>query len=415
MTKRYFPIKTATSCQLKWNWSTIYLNHGVTASCHRTNFSDLTPENFNNFHNHPEKIKDRELMLEGKWPESNCSYCKNIEDQNGVSDRIRQFSVPDVIPPELDNDPTATHVTPRILEVYFDNYCNLGCLYCSPFLSSTINKENLKYGEFKAKGIDLYGTPERQTSTFIPLFWKWFPEGFPKLQRLQCAGGEPLLQKEFSKVLDMIDQYPNKDCELAIISNLMVPEKRLEEYINKIKELVAKKKIKRFDITCSIDCWGPEAEYVRYGLDLEKWERNFKRLLKEKWITININQAINVLTVKTMPELLKKLKGWRKEHAVGHWFSEVNPWPEYMKLHLFGDLEFKDAVKEIAEQMPQETEQDRLSFDYMKSIFANALNSKPDYKQINTLITYLNEKDRRRNTNWRELFPWLEKYENNKY
>jgi MoaA/NifB/PqqE/SkfB family radical SAM enzyme len=28
------------------------------------------------------------------------------------------------------------HVTPRILEVYFDNTCNLKCLYCGPHFSS---------------------------------------------------------------------------------------------------------------------------------------------------------------------------------------------------------------------------------------------------------------------------------------
>jgi hypothetical protein len=30
-----FPIKSATACQSKWTWSTIYLNQLSTASCHR--------------------------------------------------------------------------------------------------------------------------------------------------------------------------------------------------------------------------------------------------------------------------------------------------------------------------------------------------------------------------------------------
>lgn len=414
MTKRYFPIKTATSCQLKWNWSTLYLNSGATASCHRTSISQLTPETFNNFHNTDIKIQDRKDMLEGQWPKTNCQYCKNIEDQGGVSDRIRQFSVPDLVPPELENDLNATHITPQIVEVYFNNYCNLGCLYCIPELSSTIEKENQKNGEFKQHGVHL-PIIDRQAKDFIPLFWKWFPSGFPKIKRFHILGGEPLLQKEFGKLLDLIDQYPNKDCELNIVTNLMVPEERLEEYIVKIKKLIAERKIKRFDFTCSLDCWGPEQEYVRYGLDLNHWQRNFERLLKEQWLTININQTISVLTVKTMPELLKKIQSWRKQHTIGHWFSEVTPQPKYMELKLFGDLEFKDTVQEIAELLPQETEQDQLAFEYMKSIFVSAFNNQPDYEQINNLILYLNEKDRRRDTNWRLLFPWLQKYENAKY
>ena len=34
---RVFPIHTKTACQLKWNWSTVYLTTENTASCHRTN------------------------------------------------------------------------------------------------------------------------------------------------------------------------------------------------------------------------------------------------------------------------------------------------------------------------------------------------------------------------------------------
>ena len=44
-----FPIKTATACQSKWTWSTIYLNQLATASCHRVNPIPFELENFDNF------------------------------------------------------------------------------------------------------------------------------------------------------------------------------------------------------------------------------------------------------------------------------------------------------------------------------------------------------------------------------
>ena len=413
MAKKIFPIRTATSCQLKWNWSTLYLNSGTTASCHRTSVSDLTSENFNDFHNTPGKIQDREDMLAGRWPEKHCGYCKNIEDQGGISDRIRQLAIPDLVPPEVDSgNLTATHVTPQIVEVFFSNFCNLGCLYCNPSLSSSIEKENKKFGEFKQEGVDLGFQVElvdRQAKDFIPLFWKWFPEGFPKVKRFHILGGEPLLQKEFDKLLDMIEQYPNKDCELNVVSNLMLPTARLEHYINKVKNLVATRKIRRFDISCSIDCWGPEQEYVRYGLDLEQWQRNFERLLKEKWIYLNINQTVSVLTVKTMPALLKLVNEWRKEHKINQFFAGIAPGPEYMKCGIFDDSEWSESTKEILSLMPYETEQEQLAHTYMKSILKDSRET--DTKQINNLIIYLNEKDKRRNTDWRKVFPWLKAYE----
>lgn len=408
MTKKLFPIQTATSCQLKWAWSTLYLNSGTTASCHRTSFSQLTFENFNNFHNHPQKIQDREDMLAGRWPKTNCSYCRKIEEQGGTSDRIRQFNIPNLTPPEVDNNLTATHITPQILEVYFNNFCNLGCLYCIPDLSSTIEMENRKFGEFKQGSIHLE-IKDRHAQDFIPLFWEWFPKGFPKIKRFHILGGEPLLQKEFDKLLDMIDQYPNKECELNVVTNLMLPMERLEQYIEKTKKLIAKKKIRRFDITCSLDCWGAEQEYVRYGLDLNIWQRNFERLLKEKWLTLNINQTISALTIKTMPQLLKLINIWRKEHTVNQWFSGVTPEPTYMKCGIFGNLEYSDATEEILSLMPQTTEQEQLAHSYMKGILTEC--QTPDYQEINNLIIFLNEKDRRRNTNWRTVFPWIQKYE----
>ena len=129
---KYFPIKTATSCQLKWTWSSIYLHTGTTNSCHRVENTYLTPDTFKNFHNTPKKIADRELMLDGQWPQGGCEYCKKIEDAGGSSDRLLHLNIPNLTPPELDIDASATSVTPRIVEVYLDNVCNMSCVYCEP-------------------------------------------------------------------------------------------------------------------------------------------------------------------------------------------------------------------------------------------------------------------------------------------
>jgi hypothetical protein len=46
----------------------------------------------------------------------------------------------------------------------------------------------------------------------------------------------------------------------------------------------------------------------------------------------------------------------------------------------------------------------------MEGIVATIQNSVYNKEETVKLLTYLDELDRRRNTNWRELFPWLEKY-----
>jgi hypothetical protein len=110
MEQKYFPINTATACQLKWNWSTIRLYDGTTSSCHRVDPDTVVPGTFDNFHNTPKKIADRKLMLNGQWPQGGCEYCKNIEDAGGSSDRMFHKSIPNMSPPELDSDEQAVHV-----------------------------------------------------------------------------------------------------------------------------------------------------------------------------------------------------------------------------------------------------------------------------------------------------------------
>jgi len=349
-------------------------------------------------------------MLQGKWPENNCAYCREIEDQGGLSDRMRQLTVPNLVPLELDYDNTAINISPTIVETYFNNTCNLGCLYCNPELSSTIETENKKFGDFKIKGIELVNS-QKHYKDLSSHFWNWFPEGFKKIKRFHLMGGEPLYQKELDILLEMIEKHPNPDCEINLVTNLMVPKTRIVTVLEKFKQLLIARKIKRLDITCSIDCWGPQQEYVRWGIDLNVWEENFKILMENKWVYMNINQTISALTIKTMPDLLMKLQEWRKDRKIGHWFSGVTPEPSYLKGEIFGNKEFEYDCIEILNLMPKDTNEDKTAIEYMKGIFQQILNAEQNNEEIEKLIVFLNEKDRRRNTDWRQMFPWLIKYE----
>lgn len=349
-------------------------------------------------------------MLSGQWPDVSCKYCRDIEEAGGTSDRMRQLTVPYRMPDELAVDKQATVVSPTLVEVYFNNTCNLGCLYCSPQLSSSIATENQTHGQFEKNGVLLTQT-DNHFQDLVPEFWKWFPKGFPKLARLHVLGGEPFVQRELDQLIDMISQHPNPGCELNIVTNLMVKTDRLQKYIARFCDLIHKQCISRIDITCSIDCWGAEQEYVRWGLDLDQWETNFRLLLDIPEFYLNINQTISPLTIKTMPELLLKLAEWRKLHQVGHWFSEVSPGPEYLKPHILGRAIFEDDFAAILDLMPTDYEENCTAHSYMQGIF-NRIPLQQDIKLTEQMFVYLNEKDRRRGTNWQETFPWLQEFYN---
>lgn len=407
MPDRFFPIKTETACPLKWSWSTLYLYQGQTASCHRTGFSDLTVDNFDQFHNTEKKLQERRAMLAGKWPENSCQYCRQIEESGGFSDRNLHSTIPNLYPAELDQNPTAIDIKPTILEVFFSNTCNLSCLYCLPTLSSRINQEHKIFGPFNKNGVELSTVEHDNTPLLIEKFWNWIESNSYHLKRFNVLGGEPFYQPEFYQLLDYFEKTAHPELELCIVTNLAINPKKLKKICERLQALLVTRKLKRIDMTCSIDCWGKEQEYVRHGLDLDQWQENFEFLLSKKWIKINVNQTISVLTIKTMPELLYKLAEWRKVRSVGHFFSVVSPQPSYLDPTIIGSGVFDKDFEKIIDCMPTDNEEYKAAVEYMQGIATSIEKSDVNITELIKLQTFLDEKDRRRGTTWKDTFPWL--------
>jgi hypothetical protein len=401
-----FPIKTDTACQSKWTWSTVWLNTGMTSSCHRVKNFTIDPNNFDNFHNIPEKIEDRKRMLDGLWPEEpRCNYCKKIEEAGGYSDRMHNNSLGGYTPDELKTNQTAVEVTPKIFEVFAYNTCNLACIYCSDFLSSKIEAENRKYGNFLNTSI-----PILKDKKIYDDFLNWLENNIQSLMRLHLLGGETFLQHDLmEKVFDIIERKPNKFLQLNIFSNFNAPSKYFYGYFNKIKDYTLSKNIGRFDLTCSVDCWGPQQEYVRSGLNLELLEEYFAYAAEQKgkWLYLNVNQTITSMTIKTMPKLIKKIKKYKANRHIGHYFQTVDGKPEQLPQIFNYDLWEKDFEK-ILSLLSGNDYDSQDTFNRMLGVKKMLEeNCKQDNDKIYKLHAYLDELDRRRGTDWRSLFPYL--------
>jgi hypothetical protein len=393
-----FPIQTETACQLKWNWSTIFLTTEKTASCHRTDHHRFDTELFD-FHNTPSKLDDRARMLQGQWPAKGCDYCKDIEHAGGRSDRLTNLDFPGIhAPPELDQDPQATQVTPRILEVYFDNTCNLKCVYCGPHFSSLWDAENVRFGQ-----------PAFAKSTNIEInkqrIFAWLTQHGQHLTHFNILGGEPLYQRELDQCLTLFEQYPAPELKLQIFTNLNARLERVQDMVGRVKKLIDSNHLREFEITASLDCWGSPQEYARFPLDLKIWQRNFEYLLEQSWINLIISSTITPLTVKTLPELLEKIQVWNQARTVHHYQNSVNS-PGYMFIDIFGDIFSADFERALALK-PEHTPEQQSSKQYLAGIARQAASRSPNVPQIKKLYQVLNELDHRRNTDWRITFPWL--------
>jgi organic radical activating enzyme len=402
-----FPIVTETACQLKWSHSTVFLTELTTASCHRVAHDKFDLETFD-FHNTKEKLSDRGLMLEGKWPGRGCEHCKNIEDAGGTSDRMLHLDFHGYrAPPELDHTPLATQVTPRILEIYFSNVCNLKCVYCSPQFSSQINNENKKFGHFFKDGVHIppfLHIPEEYPVATEKMF-AWLDQHIHTLDQLLVLGGEPFIQKETQRLLEFLKNRSLPNLDLVIFSNMMIEHSQFIKQIDQLKKI---NNLNQITIIGSIDCWGPGAEYLRTGLDLELFDRNYTHLVEHTDFVLNINSSLSCLSIPEMPALVKKINRWSKTKSV-NWTIMKTAGKSFLHPTIFGpallDLGFNEAVDIFVTDSPE-----KISYlEYIKGIGSEIANTGPSIELQEKLKIYLNELDRRRGTDYANTFPEITK------
>jgi len=420
-----FPITKGLPCQLKWTHSTVYLTMGMSSSCHRVGPDPLEyrANGELNFHNVKAKLDARSKMLKGEWPGRGCEHCKNIEMAGGQSDRTIHLEMEGTTaPPELDNDLTAVDVTPRQLEVYWGNTCNLKCQYCIAQWSSTIENEEKKHGHFEQDGV--YITPEYKANPNIVQqtedLFKWFEGNIESLHKLMILGGEPFLQKETFRMIEFLETRTCPDLTLVFFSNLTVAHERFRTWMQRLQKLVDQKRLDRIQVIGSLDCWGPQAEYVRNGLKLDLWEKNFEWMIYNTNFINNVNTAFSLMTAQTMPELAERINHWSKTKQV-YWSMMKCALPEgatrpYLYPGIFGDkvldLGLRKAVQTFdpfANGGPDSVKQSYKI--YMEGICKEMAQAVPNPMRQKQYKIYIEELDRRRGTDYKPLFPkiaeWL--------
>jgi len=411
--KKIFPLaNVGKACLNKWAWSTVWLNRGTSSSCHRVKGQKIDLDNFDDFHNLPKKIQDRQDMLNGQWPQGGCEYCQRIEQAGGKSDRLQVNDQESYETPiELETDLSATSVTPTIIEFFADNTCNLRCIYCSGELSSRIQEENKKYGlvKFDNKFLNPHTLTNKNSDQLTAKFLDWLERNITQLARLHLLGGETYLQHDLiERVFGILERNPNPNLEFNIFSNFNAPQKYFYGYNQRIKDLQSRGCIHRFNLTWSIDCWGPQQSYVRSGLDLALAEEYFIWASEQSdWLNLMINQTVSNMTIVTMPDLIKLLNKHRDKKEIEHYFSFVQGF-SFQRAEIFDFSLWQDSFDNILELMPQDTVNYKDAYDRMLGI-KNTLQEhcKRDDKEIEKLHAYLDELDRRRDTDWRSLFPYL--------
>jgi len=400
-------------CGYKWAWSTIFLQQGSSSSCHRTMQDFFDEQTVQQFHNSPLKLQSRKAMLDGQWPGHGCEYCKNIEAAGGISDRqqINKKFQGLIVPKELLTDSTAINVSPTMIELHFSNLCNMSCIYCNQRFSSVWEQENLKHGNIFADTEFLLN--HSATGRMIDSFFDWLHYNIGNLVKINILGGEPFYQSEFYRFIDFLAEHPNPNLDITVFSNLKVNENKFSSALKRLETFVKSNIVKSVEIVASLDCWGPEQEYVRTGLSLQQWEDNFALLVNNfQDIEVQIHGTISSLTIKTIPDLLNKINFYnsmRSKHPISY-SNNILVHPNCLQPGIFPLGFFDDDFNKILPLIQNQAEHDE-----MQGYFKTINNTDYNPQLIIELKQYLDTLDIRRHTNWKTVFPWLDQFDVDKH
>ena len=327
--KRVLDSISASFCGAKWYNATIWLGSGMTTSCHHPPAHKVDTEQLADnprlLHNTVEKKEDRRKMLSGERP-AGCEYCWKIEDMgtNSISDRVYKSKIyrdTDLI--KVTHLPAESDFNLKTLEIAFDRTCNLACSYCNPAFSTTWVKDIRNNGGYenlisdgrnhfthKHDSAQLY--KQAETNPYVEAFFEWWESDLHRtLQELRITGGEPLMSGHTWKLMDWFAENQSKsNTQLAINSNLSIPEEKIQEFIAKARG------VKTLDVYTSNEAVDTQAEYIRDGLDWDLWNRNMISLLESDNIrAVHSMCTINALCLESLPEYLDHLVVLKEKYS----------------------------------------------------------------------------------------------------
>jgi hypothetical protein len=163
---------------------------------------------------------------------------------------------------------------------------------------------------------------------YVDAFWKWWPDLYRDLHTFRITGGEPLLANDTWKVLDYIieQENPNTELRLAINSNLGVPDSLVDKLIEKIKRIEDEHRVKEFVIFTSADSWGEQAEYIRSGLEFNRFWDNVNKIMAScPRVIVTFMVTYNALSVPNYHKLIKGVYDLKTEYQSTdrYWNSAV--------------------------------------------------------------------------------------------
>jgi organic radical activating enzyme len=255
----------------------VYDDGNVKSCCAgQWSWGNLKEQSLMDIINNP-KVKELKQDIINGTPNSYCSYCKGCEDNAGESQRqyFDKFKMSD---DKLYNSDVFDLM---MVDMRWNNLCNLNCAYCDTMWSTTWQK---------LKGMPM---PDLKTNHYVSVL-ELVKDSKDNMEAIIMGGGEPLLHTQNVELLQSL----HDDIHIDIMTNLS---------INLSHSAVFNELVKKTNVNwcISFENIGDEFEYVRHGAT---WERMTKNLATIKALPTHskmLKPTYNLLSATRLRELYK--------------------------------------------------------------------------------------------------------------
>ena len=245
----------SNSCAAPWRGLHVQVDGGISMCCAGGfKLGNINTDSIESALASDQAKQVRESMKQGKLPEDYCKFCINAKsnglnsEQDWHNSHNEDFEIENA-----DNE----YQYPVIFDARWNNTCNSTCVYCGPTFSSKWASIMGSHGQ----------KPNKDNKGKIKTF---FLDRSDRLKTVAMVGGEPLLMKENSDLLDFIPPHVKID----IISNFSTDVTKSEVF----EKLLQRQKV---NWHISLENIGERYEYVRQGSLWQTVIDNLKILGKE--------------------------------------------------------------------------------------------------------------------------------------
>lgn len=303
-------------------------------------------------------------------------------------------------------------ISPKRLDIRFDNKCNLKCRICNSTFSTSWYADEVKLGLKKEKKVDVY-------KEAIPVsILQFITDSLPHIDEIFFAGGEPLIQDGHYKILEA--SIKNGSC-----SNIRLTyNTNFSTLKYKDKDLIDLWKHFQFvNIGASLDASHEQGEYQRKNISWKQVVENRKKIIDElpthdfeiiptvsilnvynilefhkEWVTkklLNVNSIKINLLVEPHSYDLKNLPEHHKEKIRTNYTSHIK-WLESLDSNTKPAInEFKKVINYIKEEGDIEKLKEFIDYNYKLDEIRDEkfFNIYPEFSDLEWFLKYQSLKD----------------------